>query len=348
MKNFSSHLILSGSRIEQALQQLNNLSQDAIIFVVDENCQLIGSLTDGDVRRGLIRGVTINQTIDLIIQPNPKFIKKGEIDINKIISLREANYRIVPILDKFNRVIKIINFRQIYSYLPVDAVIMAGGLGQRLLPLTENTPKPLLKIGDKPIIEHNIDRLTYFGIDDFWISVKYLGEQIVEHFGNGESKNIQIKYVWEKKPLGTIGAVSNIENFQHDYVLVSNSDLLTNIDYEKFFLDFLKHDAFLSVVTIPYQVNVPYAVLETKDGTVVNFQEKPTYTYHSNGGIYLFKRQAFDMIPKASHFNATDLMEMLIGNGYKVISYPFASYWLDIGNHQDFEKAKIDINNIKF
>lgn len=348
MNNFNNHLILKGSKIEQALLKLNNLSQDAILFVVDENQQLIGALTDGDVRRGLIKGVTINQPIDLIIQPDPKYIKKGEIDIKKIISLREGNFRIIPIVDKSNKVIKIINFRQIYSYLPVDAVIMAGGLGQRLLPLTEKNPKPLLKVGEKPIIEHNIDRLTYFGIDDLWISVKYLGEQIVNFFGNGESKNIQIKYVWEKEPLGTIGAISKIENFQHDYVLVSNSDLLTNIDYEIFFLDFLEQDAFLSVVTIPYQVNIPYAVLETKHRNIINFKEKPTYTYYSNGGIYLFKKEAFSLLSKDSYFNATDLMELLIEKGYKVISFPLTSYWLDIGNHQDYEKAKLDINNIKF
>ena len=348
MNNFIKHLILSGSKIEQALLQLDNLSQDAILFVVNENQQLIGALTDGDVRRGLIRGISIDQPIDLIIQSDPQFIKKGEININKIISLREGNFRIVPIIDNSNKVIKIINFRQIYSYLPVDAVIMAGGLGQRLMPLTEKTPKPLLMVGEKPIIEHNVDRLRYFGIDDFWITLRYLGEQIESFFGNGDSKNIQIKYIWEKDQLGTIGAVSKINNFQHEYILVSNSDLLTSIDYEKYFLDFLQQDAFLSVVTIPYQVNVPYAVLETQKRNVINFKEKPTYTFHSNGGIYLFKKEALNLIPKDSFFNATDLMNKLIENGYKVVSYPLASYWLDIGNHQDYEKAKIDINSIKF
>ena len=163
---------------------------------------------------------------------------------------------------------------------------MAGGRGQRLQPLTNTVPKPLLKVGDKAIMEHNLDRLALFGIDDFWISVKYLGEQIENYFGSGNQKNVKIEYVWENEPLGTIGAVSQIQNFEHDYVLITNSDLLTNIDYEQFFLDFIKQKADLAVLTIPYQVNIPYAVLEMNNGTVKSFKEKPTYTYYSNGGIY--------------------------------------------------------------
>jgi NDP-sugar pyrophosphorylase family protein len=234
------------------------------------------------------------------------------------------------------------------SYLPIDAVIMAGGRGQRLSPLTDSIPKPLLLVGDKPIIDHNISRLSQYGIDDFWISVKYLGQQIETYFGNGLERNININYVWEDKPLGTIGAVSQINNLQHDYILVSNSDLLTNLDYEHFFLDFIERDADISIVTIPYQVNIPYAVLETLDGEVKNFKEKPIYTYYSNGGIYLIKKTALESIPRNSYFNATDLIEELIHKNKKVISYPMVGYWLDIGNPQDYEKAQKDIKNIKF
>ena len=225
---------------------------------------------------------------------------------------------------------------------------MAGGKGQRLQPLTNLIPKPLLKVGDKPIMEHNLNRLAMFGIDDFWVSVKYLGEQIKDHFGDGKQKNINIQYVWENEPLGTIGAVAQISNFKHDYVLVTNSDLLTNIDYELFFLEFIKQEADLAVLTIPYQVSIPYAVLETTDGKVKSFKEKPTYTYYSNGGIYLMKREMLHFIPKNKFYNATDLMEELIQNKRKVISIPFLGYWLDVGKHEDFEKAQIDINNVKF
>ncbi|MFC6099489.1 nucleotidyltransferase family protein [Olivibacter domesticus] len=348
MRNYRDHLILSGASIKSALIQLDLLARDAIMFVVNEQDQLVGSLTDGDVRRGLIKGLSIDQPVDEIIQPNPKFLRKGEADIERVIAYREGSFRILPILDNDNKIVNVINFRETKSYLPVDAVIMAGGRGQRLKPLTDNTPKPLLKVGDKPIMEHNLDRLALYGIDDFWVSVKYLGEQIENHFGDGGDRNVNIQYVWEDVPLGTIGAVSKINNFLHDYVLITNSDVLTNLDYEHFFLDFLKQGADFSVVTIPYHVDIPYAVLETNDGVIHNFKEKPTYTYYSNGGIYLMKKEILKHIPSNSFFNTTDLMELIIKEKYKVVSYPLVGYWLDVGKHEDFEKAQKDIKQIKF
>ncbi|GGB72004.1 alcohol dehydrogenase [Flavobacterium suaedae] len=348
MRNYKDHLLKAGSTIKDALIKLDALAKDAIIFIVDGENRLLGSLTDGDVRRGLIKGITIDHQVDEIIQPNPRYIRKGEQDIKKVIEYREGNFRIVPIVDKESKIVNVINFREMRSYLPVDAVIMAGGRGQRLRPLTDDTPKPLLKVGDKPIMEHNVDRLALYGIDDFWMSVKYLGEKIEQYFKDGASKNVNIKYVWETEPLGTIGAVSSIEDFEHDYILVTNSDLLTNLDYEHFFLDFMDKDADFAVVSIPYQVNVPYAVLETEESKIKSFREKPTYTYYSNGGIYLMKKDVLKYVPKDTFFNATDLMETLIGKGYNVVSYPLSGYWLDVGKHEDFEQAQKDIKQIKF
>ncbi|MFW5803818.1 MAG: nucleotidyltransferase family protein [bacterium] len=346
MENYTKHLLPSGSTIRQALERLNFLAKDAILFIIEDNKKLIGSLTDGDVRRGLLKGFAIDNLVDDIIQANPKYIRKGERDIQKVIEYRENNYRIIPILNNKDEIVNVINFREIKSYLPIDAVIMAGGRGERLRPLTDTIPKPLLKIGEKPIIEHNLERLKLFGIDDFWITVNYLGKQIEAFLGNGLERNIVIQYVHENEPLGTIGAVKNISNFNHDYILVTNSDLLTNIDYEHFFLDFIKQEADFSVVTIPYAVDIPYAVLETNNGHVLNFREKPTYTYYSNGGIYLMKKEMLSHIPIDKSFNATDLMENLIKSGKKVISYPLSGYWLDIGRIEDYEKAQRDINTL--
>jgi dTDP-glucose pyrophosphorylase len=348
MRSYKEHLILSGSSVKQALGVLNELSQDAILFVVDEKNRLIGSLTDGDVRRGLLNDFELGSKIDEIIQSNPRFIRKGNYNIQKIIEYRDEDYRVIPVLDENDVVINVINFRFLKSYLPVDAVIMAGGRGQRLQPLTDVTPKPLLKVGDKPIMEHNLNRLAMYGIDDFWVSLRYLGEQIEAYFGSGMKNNVNIEYIWENEPLGTIGAVAQISSFQHDYILVTNSDLLTNIDYEQFFLEFISHDADLAVLTIPYQVAIPYAVLETEKGEVKSFKEKPTYTYYSNGGIYFMKKAITQIIPPNKFYNATDLMEDLIKQNKKVISFPFSGYWLDVGNHEDFEKAQIDVNIIKF
>jgi dTDP-glucose pyrophosphorylase len=345
---YRKHLIVKGSAIKLALKQLNELAADAILFVVDEHDTLVGSLTDGDVRRGFLRGLGFENLVEEFIQPDPKVVVKGNYDINQIIEFRQKNFRVLPVVDSNRQVINIINFRFLKSYLPVDAVIMAGGKGERLRPLTNSTPKPLLVVGDKPIIEHNINRLISFGIDDFWLSVRYLADQLVNYFGDGSAKNAHIKYIHEDKPLGTVGALGKVQDFRHDYILLMNSDLLTNIDYEDFFLEFVRSEADLSVVTIPYTINIPYAVLETTNGHVVSLKEKPTYTYYSNGGIYLMKKSAVSYIPKDMLYNATDLMEKLIGEGLKVHSYPLRGYWLDIGKPEDFLQAQEDIKHIKF
>jgi dTDP-glucose pyrophosphorylase len=348
MINFTSHLILTKKTIKEGLKQLTNLGIDAIIFVVDESNKLIGSITDGDVRRGLINGISIEQPIDDLIRNKPKFIRKGDNDLKKIISYREENLKILPILDAQDKVINILNFRHLHSYLPIDAVIMAGGRGIRLSPLTDSVPKPLLLVGEKTIIEHNLDRLSFYGVSDFWITINYLGNQISDKLGNGENRNITINYINENSPLGTIGSVSKIKNFKHEYVLVTNSDILTNLNYEDFFIQFLKNDADMGVVTIQYQVKIPYAVIETNNDFVVNFKEKPTYTYYSNGGIYLFKKKILELIPDNVFYNATDLMEVLISKTKKVFSYPLLGYWLDIGNFEDYEKAKNEVKSINF
>ena len=346
MRNYKKHLILLGTPIKDALIKLNELASDAILFVVDNNRSLIGSLTDGDVRRGLIKGLTVENKIDEVLMGTPKFFRKDDFNIERLIELRENQFRIVPIVDFENRVTDVINFREKKSYLPLDVVIMAGGRGQRLLPLTESIPKPLLSVGEKPIIEHNVDRLAMFGVRDFWISINYLGDQIVSYLNNGHKKDISIKYIREDLPMGTIGAVSLVSDFMHDYVLITNSDILTTINYEKFFTDFLSQNADMSIVTIPYIVNIPYAVLDTDGREVKSFTEKPTYTYYSNGGVYLIRKCLLDYIPAKEFFNATDLISKLIQLKFKVVSYPLTEYWLDIGNHTDFSKAKSDIKSL--
>jgi len=348
MRNFREHLILRGSSLKQALKQLDVLALDAIVFVVDDDNTLIGSLTDGDIRRGILKGVSTDEAIDKFIQKSPKFLTKSDYTLSDVIAMRQGNFKIVPVVNEKRQVVNVINFRFQHSYLPMDALIMAGGRGSRLKPLTDTVPKPLLKVGDKSIIDYNIDRLRSFGIDDFHISVRYLGDQIEAHCSKSIRPGESFNFVWENEPLGTIGGASKIESFNHDYVLITNSDILTNLDYEDFFLDFINQDADMSVASIPYEVNVPYAVIETSNNHVISFKEKPTYTYYSNGGIYLLKKEILDRVPKNEFYNATDLMENLIRDQKRLISYPIRKYWLDVGKHEDFDKAQIDIKHIKF
>jgi NDP-sugar pyrophosphorylase family protein len=324
------------------------LASDAILFLVDNNNVLIGSLTDGDIRRGLIKGLELDDDIIKYIQGEPKFLSRATFELSLLQEWREKNYKIIPVLDDDKKIVDIINFRLQKSYLPIDAVIMAGGKGTRLLPLTLDTPKPLLKIGGKPIIEYNIDRLKIFGIRNITLTIKHLGEQLKDYFGNGIERDLNIGYVEEDTPLGTIGAVGLMAAFYNDYVLVMNSDLLTNISYEDMFKDLLDKEGDMIVATTPYEVEIPYGVIETEGDRIIDLKEKPTYTYYSNAGIYIFKKKYVDLIPKGEHFNATDLMEALYSNGKKVVNYPILDYWLDIGKPHDFEKAQKDIKHIKF
>ncbi|WP_178983880.1 nucleotidyltransferase family protein [Winogradskyella helgolandensis] len=230
----------------------------------------------------------------------------------------------------------------------IDVVIMAGGKGKRLMPLTENTPKPLLKIGNKPIIEYNTDRLGAFGIKHINITVNYLSDQIISYFEENNKHRIDFNYIKESKSLGTIGALKLIENFKNDYILVMNADLLTNVNFEALFNDFILKNGDALIATIPYKVDIPHGVVETKAGFVTDLKEKPSYTYYSNAGIYVFKKECFDFIPENAFFDATDLIEILIAKEKKIVNFPILDYWLDIGKPEDFQKAQNDIKFIKF
>ena len=346
MRDYKEYLISANAKLKDALAQLNLLALDAILFVIDDHSRLVGSLTDGDVRRGLLNGKGVDDNVIDYIQPSPRSINKVNYSLKEIVALREKNFKVLPVLDADKRVVNVINFRTQKSYLPIDALVMAGGRGSRLRPLTDTIPKPLLQVGEKAIIDHNIDRLRSFGIDDFHISVRYLGELIEEHYYNKGLSGVNFNFVWEKEPLGTLGAASLIKEFHHDYVLVTNSDLLTTLDYEDFFLHFLETKADMAVASIPYKVDVPYAVLEMNKDRVASFKEKPTYTYQSNGGIYIVRKQFLEKIPLNKFYNATDLMEKLINDGNKLITYPIRQYWLDIGKPDDFTKAQEDIKHI--
>lgn len=348
MYNYKKHLINHLSSIKEALSMLNPLGNDATLFVTDESFKLIGSLTDGDIRRGFLRGLDLESNVIPFIQPNPKKITKENYTVEVVIQYREQGYKILPIVDIQNHIVGVINFQYQKSYLPIDAVVMAGGRGERLKPFTDTTPKPLLKVGPKPIIEYNIDQLAYYGVSNVWVSIRYLGDQIEAFLKDGDEKGILIKYIWENEPLGTIGALSGTELSGHDYVLVMNSDILTNVNLEDFFLDFIKKNAMISVVTIPYSVKIPYAIFETNQDTIISLKEKPEYNYYANGGMYLMKKTCLSMIPKGEIYNATDLIEQVIQNGDKVVFYPMRGYWLDIGKPKDFEKANEDISHISF
>ncbi len=352
MENFEIFLLNTNCTVAHLIKKMEDLTvhinvEKPNIFIIDDKRILVGSVSDGDIRRGIVKGASLESPCVEIMNKNFKFLNDQNFSHTVIKELKGNQFRFVPFLDKNGAVIKIIDLKNLKGRIPVDCVIMAGGRGERLKPFTDTLPKPLIKIGEKPIIEHTIDRLVQFGVNSITISVRYLGEKIKDHFGDGKNKEIDIFYVEEKEPLGTIGSVTLIDDIKSDSVILMNSDLLTNIDYLEFYETFVSSGADMAVATVPYTVTVPYAILETQDDVVLSLKEKPSFTYQSNAGIYLIKKEIIKAIPKNKFYNATDLMEDVIKKNKKLIYYPLFCYWLDIGKPEDYLKAMDDIKHIQ-
>jgi dTDP-glucose pyrophosphorylase len=338
------HLIYKEQNVYDALIKLNALKADSILFVVDENNKLLGSLTDGDLRRGFIKGFTFETPILDFVQPNPLKVYIDELHLVDMDELRKKFLLIIPVVDRAGKILRIINLRTSYSMIPADVFIMAGGKGERLMPLTKDTPKPMLPVGDRPMLEHTINHLKKFGIKNIHFCVNYLKHVIMDHFKDGSDRDLTVKYVIEDKPLGTLGALKLADEIEHDYILLMNSDILTNIDLNGFFKTFIKSGADMAVAASSYHVDVPYGILEVDGDNRVNaLKEKPRYTYYSNAGIYLIKKELLQLVPENKFYNVTDLMDKLISNNKKLVSYPILGYWLDIGKHDDYRKAQEDI-----
>lgn len=341
MKDISRYIIKCNVSILEGLEALNNLSSAPLaLFVIAGSGEMRGTVTDGDLRRYLISGGKLDDLLEKAMHLDFLYLNEGELDlVKKVHYLKKKGIGLIPVLDSRKYIVKIYNLRDYRSMLPVDAILMAGGKGERLRPLTENTPKPLLPVGNKAIIDYNIDRLISFGIEHIGVTVNYLKEQIEEHFIQPR-KGVKITCIREPKYLGTIGSVQFVEKFYNDTILVMNSDLFTDVDYEAFYLCFKENDADMAIAVIPYSVSVPYGIFEMEGQDILGLREKPTYNYYANGGIYLVKKQLLEMIPDNAYYDATDFVELLISQNRKVIYFPITGYWLDIGKHEEYKKAQ--------
>ena len=340
MEDYSKNIIKSGCTILDALKALNDLHTKYMdLFVEDPDGKVIGVVTDGDLRRGIISGAQLTDSVDTVMNKNFVYFKNENINLQELKKYKSKGISLIPVLDENGKIHKIFNIGLLKSILPVDAVLMAGGKGERLRPLTEKTPKPLLPVGNKAIIDHNVDRLISYGINHISVTVNYLKEQIEEHYQEPRN-DVKVLTVREPKYLGTIGSVKFVKEFYNDTILVMNSDLFTNIDYEDFFLHFQEHDAEMSVAAVPYNISIPYGILDLEGRNIKGLLEKPQYNHYANAGIYLIKRRALEEIPDGEFFNATDLVEKLISEGKSVIRYPLNGTWIDIGNPQEYQKAQ--------
>jgi len=339
--------ISESSSVLDVLKMIDKLPSLQTVFVLDAKKKVIGTITDGDIRRGFIGGLPLDSLVRDFMNKNFSFIEDRREDFNKLSYFRGQKLKAVPLISNKGHLLKVFDFTKTKSILPIDAVIMAGGKGERLKPLTDTVPKPLLKVGGKEIISYNFDRLLQFGIINQTITVNYFGDQI-DTFCKNYNSEINFRIIKEDKFLGTAGALSLIDEFNNDIILLMNSDLLTNIDYEELYKSFIKNKADILVASIPYPVSVPYAIFENEGLNVKSLKEKPEYVYYVNAGIYLIKRKVLSLIPKGKFYNATDLMERIIELDMNLIHHPMHSYWLDIGSPEDFKKANEDIIDLKF
>lgn len=339
MEEIRKYIVDENVSIREALRVLNGLSHDVLtLFVLNGKKQVVGTLTDGDIRRNLIAGVTLDSPVSVAMHKDFRYIVENKIDIEGIMRMRASRICLIPCLDEKKRLVRIYNLKEIKSLLPIDAVLMAGGRGERLRPLTDSVPKPLLKIGDKSIIDYNIGHLKEYGIENFFVTVNYLAEQIEQHFV--QVQDVKIRCVRETNFLGTLGAARMIKEWCNDTVLVMNSDLFTNIDLEEFYLHFVENQADMSVAAVPYSVSVPYGIFEGEEERITDVKEKPVYNYYANSGIYLIKRELLSLIPENRYFDATDFIRLLINKGYKVTRFPLLGFWIDVGKPEDFKKAQ--------
>lgn len=342
------HLIKQEITLLEALSRINSVAPEPLVlFVLNSENQMVGTLTDGDSRRALIKGASVNDKVETIMHRDFNYMKVEDLaDVKEIKRQRELKMKLIPVLDDNKQIVEIINLEDYKTRLPIDAVLMAGGKGERLRPLTEKTPKPLLPVGGKAIVDHNIDRLIDNGVKHINVTVNYLGEQLENHFSEPRGE-VKVQTVREPKFLGTIGSIKFVKEFYNDTILVMNSDLLTNINYEDFFIHFKEHDADMSVAAVPYTVSVPYGIFDLEGRNILGLIEKPTYNYYANAGIYLIKKSALNEIPDDSFFNATDLIEKLISEGKKVIRFPLNGTWIDIGNPQEYQKANELVKHLR-
>lgn len=330
--------------VSKAITLLSELDEQEapMLFVVEWDNRLIGTFDDHELRKGLANGLSLDSPVTAFLDRS--FYHLHLQDYLSSASLGQSKKRWVPVLDEEERLVRLLDTTKLSALLPLDVVLMAGGKGSRLHPLTESLPKPLLKIGDQTLLEHNIDHLSQFGLTDYSISVHFLAYKISSLLGNGEDRGVNIRYVMEDHPIGTIGALGLIDEYQHDTILLMNADLLTRIDLDAFYSHFLESGAAMAVATRPYSVSLPFGVMEVDDQLAVHgVKEKPNFTYQTNAGIYLIKKELVGLVPQNQPFDATDLIDAAIAEGQHVTAFPVLDYWLDIGNMEDYTRAQTDI-----
>jgi dTDP-glucose pyrophosphorylase len=331
-----------GAQIKDAAHALDRSSLQ-IVLVVEADDTLIGTITDGDIRRALLRGDGLEAPAAAIAKRSP-FVVTREVPENAVLTIMTANrIRQLPIVDDERRVVGLhirdeVDARQIAR--PNTMVIMAGGKGTRLRPHTERCPKPMLQVGDKPMLEHIIERAAAAGIARFLISIHYLGHMIEEHFGDGARLGVSIDYIREDRPLGTGGALSLIEERFEAPILATNGDVMTDVNYGELIDFHTLHRASATMAVRQHELRNPFGVVLTSGIDLTGFEEKPVVKSHVNAGIYVLEPSAMKVLEQGEHCDMPTLFERLRKTGGRTIVFPLHEAWLDVGRPEDLERAR--------
>ena len=325
-----------------------NRSGIGIVLVVDEEQRLQGTVTDGDIRRALLQHVSLEDPVEGIMNPHPIFAEENVPDEDLLNMMKLRRRRQIPLL-RDGQVVDIIWQDKLLNLsrkqeVTTPVVIMCGGLGTRLRPLTETCPKPLLPLQDRPVLEHILENLIAQGFRKVYLAVNYLGEQIEDHFGNGASWDIEIEYIRESERMGTAGALGLMRERFKEPILVLNGDVMTRINYARFIEFHIERNFDLSVAINPHQIQVPFGVVQLAGDHVVKLDEKPTYSYFVNAGLYVLNPEMIRLIPKSGCYNMTELISLILQRRGRVGAFPVHEYWMDIGRHEDFEKAERELS----
>jgi dTDP-glucose pyrophosphorylase/CBS domain-containing protein len=337
-------LVAPSASVREALETITKNSRQAVMVVAADG-RLVGIVTDGDIRRGFLRGVTIDGQVGELMNRQPVTAPVGVARDEALALLQRRNLRHLPVVDASGRLVDVILFEDLLRPLPLPnaAVLMAGGDGSRLRPLTDTVPKPLLRVGGKPLLEILIERLRACGVSRFFVTVRYKSEMIEAHFGDGGRLGVRIRYVREEAPLGTAGALAELPEPLAEPFFLVNGDILTKCDFRAM-LDFHgRWQADLTVGTVPHTVEVPYGVLQVDGERLAGIQEKPRLDFLVNAGVYVVGPAALPLVPRQRAVDAPELIPLLKQAGRTVVAFPIREYWLDVGQHGDFHQANQDV-----
>lgn len=347
MKDWRSILISPETKIFDAIKMIDAAALQ-IALVVDEKKRLMGTVTDGDVRRGILKGISLDEPLRLIMNDQPTVVRTNEDRAELLNTMKIKGLRQIPVLDERGRVVGMEILEDLLKggFRDNIVVLMAGGLGTRLRPLTQECPKPLLKVGSKPILETILHNFIEYGFYNFYISVNYKAEMIEQYFGDGSSWGIKIKYIYEDKRMGTAGALSRLPVRPELPLVVMNGDLLTRVNFEQLLVFHQENNVMATMCVREFDLQVPYGVVNIDQHRLVGIDEKPVHRFFVNAGIYVLAPKAMEHIPFNTYFDMPELFNKLISEKQETAVFPIREYWLDIGRMGDYDRANGEYSNV--